>query len=74
MIERFHEVERAAAENGLSFAEAMRLLAGADVAARRQPRRPTPTGPRYGRSLAGGDVEGIAQSGRIGAKSTPALR
>ena len=34
MIERFSEVERTAAEQGLSFAEAMRLLAGADVAAR----------------------------------------
>jgi non-specific serine/threonine protein kinase len=29
MIERFGEVERAARQNGLSFAEAMRLLAGA---------------------------------------------
>ncbi len=33
MIERFREVERAARENGLAFGEAMRLLAGADVAA-----------------------------------------
>ncbi len=33
MIERFREVERAAEENGLAFGEAMRLLAGADVAA-----------------------------------------
>ncbi len=32
MIERFREVERAAAEKGLGFAAAMRLLAGADVA------------------------------------------
>lgn len=32
MIERFREVERTAAEQGLGFAEAMRLLAGADVA------------------------------------------
>jgi hypothetical protein len=32
MIERFREVERAARENGLPFSEAMRLLAGADVA------------------------------------------
>jgi hypothetical protein len=31
MIERFGQVERAASENGLSFSEAMRLLAGADV-------------------------------------------
>jgi hypothetical protein len=33
MIERFHEVERTAKENGLAFGEALRLLAGADVAA-----------------------------------------
>jgi SNF2-related domain/SNF2 Helicase protein/Helicase conserved C-terminal domain len=33
MIERFGEVERTASENGLSFGEAMRLLAGADVVA-----------------------------------------
>jgi non-specific serine/threonine protein kinase len=32
MIEHFGQVERAAAENGLSFGEAMRMLAGADVA------------------------------------------
>jgi hypothetical protein len=31
MMERFQEVERTAAEQGLPFAEAMRLLAGADV-------------------------------------------
>ncbi len=31
MIDRFHEVERAASENGLSFAEAMRLVAGASI-------------------------------------------
>src|SRR6266852_2480787 len=33
MIERFDQVERAAIENGLLFGEAMRLLAGANVAA-----------------------------------------
>jgi superfamily II DNA or RNA helicase len=32
MMERFHEIERTAAGAGLSFGEAMRLLAGADVA------------------------------------------
>jgi superfamily II DNA or RNA helicase len=31
MMERFREIERTAAEKGLGFAEAMRLLAGADV-------------------------------------------
>src|SRR5215471_8384981 len=31
MIERFREVERTAADQGLAFAEAMRLLAGVDV-------------------------------------------
>ncbi|HMJ60490.1 MAG TPA: DEAD/DEAH box helicase [Bryobacteraceae bacterium] len=34
MIERFREVERTAKDNGLGFGEAMRLLAGADVAAK----------------------------------------
>jgi non-specific serine/threonine protein kinase len=33
MIEHFGQVERTAAENGLSFGEALRMLAGADVAA-----------------------------------------
>ncbi|PYP93744.1 MAG: ATP-dependent helicase [Candidatus Angelobacter sp. Gp1-AA117] len=33
MIEHFRQVERTAQENGLSFGEAMRMLAGADVAA-----------------------------------------
>jgi len=32
MIERFQAIERTAGENGLAFGEAMRLLAGADVA------------------------------------------
>ena len=35
MIDHFGEVERKAAENGLSFGEAMRMLAGAEVAADR---------------------------------------
>jgi hypothetical protein len=33
MIERFSQVERAAAQHGLNFAEAMRMLSGADIAA-----------------------------------------
>jgi superfamily II DNA or RNA helicase len=33
MLERFQKVERAAADSGLSFGEAMRMLAGAEVAA-----------------------------------------
>jgi non-specific serine/threonine protein kinase len=33
MLERFQEVERTASENGLAFGEAMRLLAGANLAA-----------------------------------------
>ena len=33
MLAQFHEVERAAADGGLGFAEAMRLLAGTDVMA-----------------------------------------
>jgi non-specific serine/threonine protein kinase len=31
MLERFHEVEQAAAQGGLGFAEAMRMLAGANL-------------------------------------------
>ena len=52
MIERFREVERAASENGLSFGEAMRLLAGADVSADDTGDERTPTGRRW--SLAPG--------------------
>jgi superfamily II DNA or RNA helicase len=37
MMERFGEAERAARENGLGFGEAMRLVAGADVAASDMP-------------------------------------
>jgi len=33
MVERFREIERTAAENGLAFGDAMRLLAGANVSA-----------------------------------------
>ena len=33
MVERFREIERTASENGLAFGEAMRLVAGANVAA-----------------------------------------
>ena len=48
MMEHFREVERTAAENGLGFREAMRLLAGADVRSRRRCRGcPTPIGPRW---------------------------
>jgi non-specific serine/threonine protein kinase len=31
MLDQFHRVEKAAAQGGLSFAEAMRMLAGADI-------------------------------------------
>jgi non-specific serine/threonine protein kinase len=33
MVERFREIERTASENGLAFGDAMRLVAGANVAA-----------------------------------------
>jgi len=39
MMERFGEAERAARENGLGFGEALRLVAGADVAASDMPAR-----------------------------------
>ena len=44
MIEHFGQVERAAAENGLSFGEAMRMIAGADVAPMERPSLPILTG------------------------------
>ena len=47
MLEHFQEVERAAAASGLSFGEAMRMLAGAEVAA--DEGAPTPIGPKWSR-------------------------
>ena len=38
VLGQFREVERAAAERGLAFAEAMRMLAGADLGAAQDPR------------------------------------
>ena len=43
-MERFRAAEALAAQNGLSFAEAMRMLAGASSPGTTRP-RPTPTGP-----------------------------
>ena len=47
MLEHFREVERTAAENGLGFREAARLLAGADVAAGDASEDAAPSGPRW---------------------------
>ena len=66
-------VERAAAASGLAFGEAMRLLAGADVAGRgAAAAAPTPTGRRRRRSLAGRDAGRPAQPGGRWRKSIPA--
>jgi hypothetical protein len=37
MLDQFHRVEKAAAQGGLSFAEAMRMLAGADISEEEAP-------------------------------------
>ncbi len=50
MIEHFGKVERAAAENGLSFAEAMRMLAGTAVGA---DGAPDTAGPDWAQVVAG---------------------
>ena len=50
MIEHFGQVECAAAENGLSFGEAMRMLAGADVGA---DGTPVATDPDWAQVIAG---------------------
>ena len=47
MLEHFREIERTAAENGLGFREAMRLLAGADTVATMPPRISAPSGLRW---------------------------
>ena len=69
MLEHFQQVERAAAASGLSFGEAMRMLAGADVACRR--RR---AGRRLGASgrgtLAARNAEGTSQPGWAGPRRT----
>ena len=67
MIERFREVERAAKDNGLAFGEAMRLLAGADVAAEDVSAEDADWAQVSRRPMAGGNVERAAQPARIGA-------
>jgi non-specific serine/threonine protein kinase len=50
MIDRFHEAERLAAQEGISFADGMRLLAGADIVPAGTARG---TDPEWSRVLAG---------------------
>jgi superfamily II DNA or RNA helicase len=50
MMDRFGEIHRAASENGLAFGEAMRLLAGADVAPDDEP---VPEGAGWAQVIAG---------------------
>ncbi len=50
MMDRFGEIHRAASENGLAFGEAMRLLAGADVAPDDEP---APEGAGWAQIVAG---------------------
>jgi superfamily II DNA or RNA helicase len=67
MIEHFGKVERTAAENGLNFGEAMRMIAGADLAADGSARAADPdwaqvvSGPWLAETLKGlGSPEGLA--------------
>ncbi len=53
MIERFREVQRTAKANGLAFGEAMRLLAGADVAAEEDDATAAAAGADWTRVVAG---------------------
>ena len=67
-LEQFEAVERRAATDGLSFGEAMRMLAGAGIAEderRRSSRHRLERDRR--RSLAGGDARRLARPGRAGA-------
>jgi non-specific serine/threonine protein kinase len=68
MLEQFREAERAAAASGLSFAEAMRMLAGADVRSDAAPAEADPAwsqvvaGPWLGEMLKGlRSPEGLAR-------------
>ena len=70
-MEQFRAAEELAARDGLSFAEAMRMLAGAAVDRRRAGggRRRLVAGDR--RPLAGGDAAGAARTGRRRGRSRP---
>ena len=72
MMERFREAERLAAEGGLSFAEAMRMLAGADVAkdGSREWRRSRLVARRR-RALARRDPQGAARARGARRRSIP---
>ena len=77
MMERFREAERLAAEGGLTFAEAMRMLAGADIGADGAADRADPDWSARGRrSLARRDPEGaaLARGARGGRSRSRAAR
>jgi superfamily II DNA or RNA helicase len=70
MMSRFEKAERVASSNGLSFAEAMRMLAGADIAQGSEAERADPdwsrvvAGPWLAETLKGlRSPEGLARSG-----------
>ena len=72
-MDRFREAEALAARNGLSFVEAMRMLAGASVTGGR-PRRDGPRlVSRHRRALAGGNPAGAASPGTV-TEPIPAAR
>ena len=70
-MRRFTEAQDLAEREGLTFAEAMRLLAGADGHRGRRARRGCRLVAGDGRSLAGRDAEGAAQP-RMAPASIPA--
>ena len=72
-IDRFREAERAARENGLAFGEAMRLVAGADVASADMPAERCGLGAGGGGSMAGGNAQSAAESRRAWTGWTPAM-
>ena len=71
MLERFQAIEQAAAENGLPFAEAMRLVAGASLDDARRCRRCRLVATRR-RPLAGRNLAGACASRKGWRRSIPA--
>ncbi len=67
MLDEFRAVEQAAARDGLSFAEAMRLVAGADVSGGRTPGRRSRLVARRRRAMAGDHARRPAASRGAGA-------
>ena len=65
MLDEFRSVEKAAAANGLTFAEAMRMLAGANVLDKGVVDPPLPTGRASSPAPGWRDARGAAASGAL---------